>query len=130
MRIILNRAEGPIEQCDKPVTTDSFAAADAVLRRWSDTAPEKGGYDKVDFTIFDAEIQLEYNGRYDLKHWRVERPNLKDHVVSHLEFMAGVSRPRHMTQQQYDDFLASAVAKMPGLKDEVRLTLSYLKDRE
>lgn len=104
MNIKLTRVEGP-----DPINHDhhlgTFAEANELLRKWSMTAPDGGGYDKCDFTITIPEINLVYDGRYDLKSWRVECANLRAHVVNNLEFMAGVSRPCHMDQERYDHML-------------------------
>lgn len=106
MKIELRRAEGPVHECDKPFKCESFFDANVKLKAHSWSAPEGGGYDKVDFTIIDEATGLHYEGRYDLKHWKVETPDLKAHVVGFLEFYAGRSCPSHMTQERYEAFLA------------------------
>jgi len=104
MKITITRAEGPINVCGKAHECVTFEAADALLRRWSNTAPEGGCYDKCDFTIVDETVNFNYAGRYDLKHWREEAPSLKRHVVEWLEFTSGRACPSHMTQERYDQF--------------------------
>lgn len=102
MLIKITRAEGPTEQCGKPLEFDSFAGANIQLRVWSNTAPEKGGYDKCDFTIEDEALGIDYAGRYDLKHWRDEAPSLQNHVLGFLSYVAGKGKPYYMDQEQYD----------------------------
>jgi hypothetical protein len=86
--ITLTRAEGPTAECDRPETAPSWAHANAILFRWSITAPEKGGYDKCDFKIV-FEDGTDYEGRYDLVHHRREHPNLARHVRSFVRYLAG-----------------------------------------
>jgi hypothetical protein len=86
--ITITRAEGLASECDKPETATSWAHANAILFKWSRTAPRTGGYDKCDFKIvFDD--GREYEGRYDLQHFSVEHPNLSRHVKSFVSFLAG-----------------------------------------
>lgn len=87
LKITLTRAEGPLVDCGKPHVCSSFKEAKAILDRWSYTAPEHGGYDKCDFRI-ELDGEPVYDGRYDLKHWRVESPNLLAHVASYLEYIS------------------------------------------
>lgn len=104
----LARAEGRPEECIALVV-DSIEAADAVLLRWSETAPggpgdDLGGYDKCDFEI-TFEDGEKYEGRYDLVHWSKEMPSLARHVLSFLRFHAGLWCPPHLTPTQYEDAL-------------------------
>lgn len=102
--ITLIRVEGPNEQCGKEITRTTWSDANFALRQMSDTAPEKGGYDKVDFRVVFADGFV-YSSRYDLKHWRVELPNLQDHVRGLADFYTGKAQPSHMTPEQYREFL-------------------------
>jgi len=86
--IRLERAEGLIAECNKPVTVSSWAHANAVLFNWSRTAPKTGGYDKCDFKVV-FEDGTEYEGRYDLVHYTCEHPNLARHVRSFVRYLAG-----------------------------------------
>lgn len=56
--IILNRAEGPSEEVDRPVVVRRPMApekANRILRNWAESAPDSGeGYDKVDVIICKA----------------------------------------------------------------------------
>ena len=72
--------EGLIWQCDAlPLATTTFKQAHSLMMTWADTAPDDGCYDKLDFVV-EWENGEEYKGRYDLKHWRVEMPNLAKHM--------------------------------------------------
>lgn len=85
MQIIITRVEGDIDDCDKPETVDSFAAAKQVLFAWSLTAPTDGCYNKCDFEIlFEGEMDqlTNYKGRYDLYHYSKEFPDLREHVLN------------------------------------------------
>lgn len=97
--IWLRRAEGPVALLGTR-TVSSFEDADSVLRRWAETAPEGGSYDKCDFKITyeDGEI---YEGRYDLKRLDYEWPSLRKHVSEFLRFISGTDKPAHLTDEQY-----------------------------
>lgn len=64
--ITLNRAEGLIDECNKPAILSTPEDAAAILQRWALTAPWNGsGYHKVDLTIdFDEGDSKSY--RFDL----------------------------------------------------------------
>jgi hypothetical protein len=96
-RIEITRVEGPAALCDKVQvaepgvigdrTIDAWITAGSILLSNSASAPKGGGYDKHDFKIiFDD--GLEYAGRYDLKHWHDEVPDLARHVRSFVEWCA------------------------------------------
>lgn len=87
--IKITRVEGQIKECDEPKIVDSWLAADSLLRRWSETAPEHGGYDKCDFGITFDDGYVYADGRYDLVHWRKERPDLQKHVRLFVRYLAG-----------------------------------------
>lgn len=127
LQITITRGEGPSSQCGKPVTVDSFSKANVLLRSWASTAPAGGGYDKCDFTLIDPTIELEYRGRYDLKHWKVEVADLKAHVVGFLKFQYLGERPPHMSQEQYDRYIASC-QHTPETIEEVRQTVEHLEN--
>jgi hypothetical protein len=124
MEIILTRIEGMIDECNKPKSFATFSEANAQLTRWSYTAPQNGGYDKVKFTIKDEAADIDYAGRYDLKHWKLECANLRGHVVGYLEFMAGDYRPSHMTPEQYERFLADYTKEY---RAQARAAAAYFK---
>jgi hypothetical protein len=86
----------------------TFANADSILRRWSDGCHQTLGYDKIDFTLVDAEHDLTYHGRYDLVHWSTAFAELCAHVARHLAYLAGTGRPRHMSEEQYAHAMKSA----------------------
>lgn len=88
-KIVITRGEGPIEEAGKSVTALNFAAANEALFRMSATAPKSGGYDKTDFVITFADGQT-YKGRYDLKHYLCESPDLSAQVVAYIRFNAGL----------------------------------------
>jgi hypothetical protein len=114
VKIELTRAEGPMNECARvfvendfyfgiPHLTDDASKscwqhADAVLRSWSHTAPDGGGYDKCDFiVVFDDGEN--YRGRFDLV--RTDNLSLAEHVKQFLMFYAGLRKPDHITEDQY-----------------------------
>lgn len=86
--ITITRVEGYVHECNKPKVAHSWIEADSILHRWSNTAPEHGGYDKCDFTVVFEDGET-YEGRYDLVHWRCEAPNLANHISSFVNYLAG-----------------------------------------
>src|SRR5450830_144888 len=102
--ITITRADGPTHLCGKPHTCNSFDEANQLLRSWSNTV--SSGYDKCDFTVFDDTYgyndPIDYRGRYDLRSWKDEVPNLKDHILQHLSFYSGHRKPDRMTQGAYE----------------------------
>lgn len=107
--IVLTRVEGPSHLCDKPVTVTSWLEARTVLRVWADTAPEKGGYDKVDFVVWWEGLD-EYRGRYDLVHWRCGKPDLAEHIRSQAYFHTGRWTPPHLTVERHETILHSEMS--------------------
>lgn len=104
LSITITRAEGLAEECGKPETVYSFAEADALLLRWSESAPARGGYDKCDFSICWADCG-EYRGRYDLKHHSAEPPSLTRHMIDLCDFYSGRACPEHLTEKRYAEHL-------------------------
>ncbi len=105
MIITITRGEGPSDECGIPKTAATFTEANAILHRMSMSAPKNGCCDKCDFSIKDDSLDVDYSGRYDLKHWIIERPDLQGHVLGYLSFYGGESCPDRMTAEQYQDFL-------------------------
>jgi hypothetical protein len=99
-KIVIIRAEGKIELCGIEQLAKSWKQADEILLEMSETAPKDGGYDKTDFYIEFVDGQ-EYEGRYDLKHFTDEIPNLYNHVVDHVSFYTGLRQPHWMEEYQY-----------------------------
>lgn len=87
VRIEITRVEGLARECGRIQTCHSWHDAQITLRMNSRSAPTNGSYDKHDFKVV-FEDGLEYEGRYDLKHWRVERPDLARHVRGFVRALA------------------------------------------
>lgn len=104
LSIVLTRAEGPADSCGHPVAVASFAAADDLLRAWSETAPARGGYDKCDVTITWPDGET-YAGRFDLKHSSCGAQSLAADMVETVAFYLGDACPEHMTGAQYAGYL-------------------------
>lgn len=104
VKVWLRRAEGPHALCFER-TYGNIADADRELRRWALTAPADGGYDKCDFKLTFADGNT-YEGRYDLKRADATYGDLIGrHVLEFLRFHAGLRRPSHLTEAQYENFL-------------------------
>lgn len=93
LTIKITRAEGPNTSLPASLEVNNFAAIRGMLSQWSNTAPKRGGYDKVDFRIDFTETELldfHLKGRIDLHHWSVESPDeplqsIRDQVVAFLQ---------------------------------------------
>lgn len=89
-KIELYRAEGPTKECGPAGPFNTWEEADRRLAIWATTAPENGGYDKVDFTITFADGET-YKGRYDLQRHGEDGErgfSIAKHVKSHVAFLA------------------------------------------
>lgn len=112
--IVITRGEGTLEGfVGIPMQAKSWDEANKILLALSQTAPgyDTGGYDKTDFLI-TFEDGEQYKGRYDLKHYAVEDPDLYKHVSDHLLIHAGDLKPKHISLDQYQAFLKHEDAEM------------------
>lgn len=126
LAITLARAEGPADDCGRPVTVATFAAADAVLRAWATTAPKTGGYDKCDVRI-TWPAGGGYAFRYDLQHADKAGPaDLARHLVDTVAFYLGEACPEHMTAATYAEYLASLPEGTAAAYAEIRQHLQAL----
>lgn len=101
--IWLNRAEGPNWDLGER-TVSSFEDANRVLRKWAETAPKGGGYDKVDFKVTWEDGET-YEGRYDLVREDTSKASLEKHMREFCSFHGGLWCPPHMKRQAYDEFI-------------------------
>jgi len=103
--IWLYRAEGPINEATREITTNSFAKADEFLQEQAKTASNYG-YDKTDFKV-TWEDGSEYEGRYDLKLIDKYRSNmLEAQMKEEIEFLAGLYRPSHFKDETWKEHLS------------------------
>jgi hypothetical protein len=93
--------------------------------RWSETAPDAGGYNKCDFVITWPQGGT-YEGRYDLKHHTCVAPSRRGHVQDVAECYSGQKRPAHMTQAQYEDWIKKHMGEESAAYAEVLRTLEAL----
>lgn len=102
--VILERAEGPREECGQPVVFKTFEEASNTLGFMARTAPKSGGYDKTDFIVVwnDGET---YEGRVDLKRQHILGYDLRAHIRANLTFHAGLSNPSHLSPGVYESYL-------------------------
>ncbi|MDD4986618.1 MAG: hypothetical protein PHQ43_12730, partial [Dehalococcoidales bacterium] len=112
--ITLKLLEGPVQLAGQQLKItrefhkDLWDQADKLLGGWSLHAPERG-YDKVEF-IIDYGDKNTYHGRYDLRSWKIEVPNLAKHVYNMTRFRAGLWRGG-MDEEQYQNFLKQGFMK-------------------
>jgi hypothetical protein len=90
---LLVRVEGPVGECDGRQHVEyTLEAANNLLRKWSKTAPQNGGYDKCDFKLVFGN-GVTYSGRYDLMHFSREEPSIERHVYEFVGYCTNVYRP-------------------------------------
>lgn len=100
MKIRLERAEGMAEEC---VSRDfeSWAAAEATIKKWARTAPADGGYDKVDVEVeLEPDVGIALRFDMDRTHAAPGRHLFRE-VNTHVRFYAGLYRPAHISEEQY-----------------------------
>lgn len=104
--IELERCEGRITECTTTTVTgpEVWEKANAVLSRWSRTAPKGGGYNKCAFVVTYEDGET-YSGRYDLVHFSEERANLERHMREFCETYSGRRKPAHMKVADYERFI-------------------------
>lgn len=95
--IKITRVEGYEHECVTR-TVKTYDEANVMLRAWSNTAPKGGCYDKCDFLVTFEDGQT-YSGRYDLRHWSDERPDLAGHMRGFVSYLAG-NPPAWMDEAQ------------------------------
>jgi hypothetical protein len=113
--ITINRAEGPSSLCRKTTHKDWVAAEKKIIDIRSTV--KHNGYDKCDFivTFEDGET---YEGRYDAMSLASSNYGLAAHVNSWLSFNAGIRKPAHMNDKQYQECLARNEKMNPGFAKE------------
>ena len=105
--IEITRATGPIGLCGMKMEFDSW---DDVNDSINAMIPTVNYCDDVDFTI-RFEDGTEYNGSMEIYNG-TKKASLQDHIRRHLSFNAGVNRPSHFTEQQYQQYLAAVKPEM------------------
>lgn len=104
--IIIDQVEGPTGSLRKTEHT-TWADAEERLQRICWSAPKDGSYWKTDFRIEFVGGEL-YSGRYDAAHPESKSYEgaLAKHIRDHLELYAGLRRPAHIPEADYDAMLA------------------------
>lgn len=105
MTITIDRVEGPSELCTKTTYT-TWADAEDRIRRICLSAPKDGCYFKISFELVFTDLE-QYEGRYDAAHpeSKAYEGTLAKHIRGHLEFYAGLKRPAHIPEEDYDRIL-------------------------
>lgn len=109
--ITITRAEGPSHLCGKTRTfagLDCWTKANAFMRANMSTFPESG-YDKHDFMVVFSDGET-YEGRLDAK-GNGDDCDVQAHVREQVQFMAGVRKPSHMRDAQYQAYIAEDKAE-------------------
>lgn len=83
----LDRVEGDVDECGLSIV-NSLHSANLVLKDWAwGMEEDRGGYDKVDFTVHFSDGSS-YSGRFDLMASHRHTADLKAQMVSHLKWVA------------------------------------------
>lgn len=120
-KIMVNCAEGPTFLLG-PKTAYSFDDADLLLWRIAQHGPDLGYY-KTDFAI-EFEDGTVYEGRFDVARWDRAQPDLRKHVREFVQFYAGLRKPAHLTDRQYQTIIRRAG------EDEPRKYAAFLENYE
>ncbi len=104
VKIEVERYEGRTHECVKAEVNgpNVWEEANALLGRWSRTAPKCGGYDKCGFKVTYEDGDT-YEGRYDLV--GTEWPSLERHMRAHVGCYSGREKPSHLKEADYRRFL-------------------------
>lgn len=129
MLITITLVEGPSYAVHKPNSATTFREANKILSRWAMIAPKDGGYYKCDFSIKHLDPELQYEGRYDLKHHSVETVDLRGHVVGHLRFRSGEACPSHMTEAEYQNLLAEVYRFDEAAQKRAKTWADWMENR-
>lgn len=104
-QIIINRQEGPADQCGQRIFT-TYLDADAYLKGVCDAKdPKSPQYDKCQVTLCFTNGET-YEFRFEASHPHArnhEKPALGNRVRKYLEFSAGLLCPHHLTEEQYQE---------------------------
>jgi hypothetical protein len=121
--ITIHQAEGLPQDCTT-TTHETWSEAEKRIRSICERAKDMGCL-KTDFTLVYADGES-YTGRYDaaLPSKASYEGTLSDHVRSHLTFSAGLHRPDHVTEENYERYLAECETRIPGFKQNA---LTFLK---
>ena len=127
-QIIIDRQEGPVDLCKTCLFT-SFKDADAYLKSvCQGMDPKSVTYNKCAFKVCYADGD-EYEGRFDACHPHArnhELPDLGLRVRRYLEFVAGLSKPDHMTADEFDAARARRREATPQAEaDAIRWLKTY-----
>jgi hypothetical protein len=110
-KVTIDCAEGP-NFILGPKTASSFEEADRLLWKIAEHGPDLGYY-KTDFAITFEDGSV-YEGRFDVERWDKGHPDLRKHVREFVEFYAGLRKPAHLTDKQYQTIVQRAGADGPN----------------
>lgn len=121
MKITLTRAEGPVAECGT-IVVGSYADADAVIAKWTKTAPEDGeGYDKVMVSV-EWDDGENWSYRLDLSTGFAE--SFHYNLKSRLSVYAGKKCPAHLSPEKYTSMLSDIKRRCAGLCEQAEKLLS------
>jgi hypothetical protein len=91
------------------LTVSTFAEADQIIRKIAYHAPDNGAYDKTAFKLVFEDGQT-YSGRYDVQYKDRINGSLSKHVKDFVRFSAGLEKPSHMSQRDWENLIRDSKA--------------------
>ena len=104
--ILFRWSESPVCKGGEMYTTwsDANALLMRIARAKDEGVPGAGGYDKTSFVVCFEDGYV-YEGRCDVNIKDEDETNMSLHIRRFVEFHAGLYKPAHMTDEQYQDYL-------------------------
>lgn len=111
IEIVLDRAEGTIQEAEEPPTVvKSWSEAHEILKKWAMTCPEQGYANKTDILVKWSD-GVSYKEQFDLTldYGYKHREGIRAYIRDSIGFYTGEHRPDHLTVEQYNQFINTYV---------------------
>lgn len=129
VKIVIEQAEGLTQHIDAPMVAEgpnAFAEINSkFLRRSMEACPvDMLGCFKCDFAVHYENGET-YNGKMEMRHpqsinYSSTDATVDGHMRTFIEVYAGLRKPNHMTQEEYNKFLAVTHKRHPELEKEYK----------
>ncbi len=114
--VTITRHEGPNSGNDfTPHGFNNLPDGNKHLMTMAETAPDSGGYDKVNFLVTFDDANT-YEGQFDLKREHMDGASIGGQMDNHANFMAG-RWPSWMDAEQYREFRADQERNDAGAEE-------------
>lgn len=115
IKIEITRGEGRRDMDFDTHVFNTWAEANAHIAKIVKTV--EGHSDKVDFAVYFEDTHS-YKGTMCVK--SDEEETLTDHIRDFLAFEMGISKPAHLSEAQYADFIDKREELSPDHMEEIR----------